>query len=811
MRLSSALCVAAAVAARGVAAFWLEDIAHQGVAPYHSDPNYQVFRNVKDFGAKGDGVTDDTKAINLAISSGGRCAPHQCKQSTTSPATVYFPSGTYLVSSSIIDYYYTQLIGDAINLPVIKASPNFATNTSLAVIDANPYGEKGLAWIPVNVFFRQIQNFVIDTTDVPASASAIGLHWPSSQATTLSNVEFRLATGSGTKHVGMLTEEGSGGLLSDLTFRGGDVGAKLGNQQFTARNLRFYGSKTAISQLWDWGWTYKSLVVEDCEVGIDMVDSNTASITVLDSEFTRVRDAIKTVRKGSQTDPKASGSLVLENVRFDKVGAVLRGVNGVILPGNPSGETLVQGYADGHLYNPNGPTVYQGSDRTYFPRPKALLAGNKYYEKSKPSYANVPASKFVSIRDFGATGDGIQDATSALNALFAHVAGTDLIAFIDAGFYVVTDTVTIPPGARVIGEALASVILGTGSAFSSMSSPRAVVRVGKPGDQGHVEWSDMIVSTRGPAAGAVLIEYNLLSKGEPSGMWDVHIRVGGVAGTEQQLKQCPTAAGGRKEPIRKECIASYMSMHVTRSAGGLYTENCWLWVADHDLEDPVYTQITIFAGRGLLIESETGRIFISASGSEHHVLYQYQLLNTRDIYMGQIQTETPYYQPNPPASVPFPPAPAIRDPDFAEQCAGVGGDVPCEMAWGLRVLGSRDVVIFGAGLYSFFNDYSTDCCQPKSGTECQQRIFEIADAGAPGGGGPGGHGSGRGHRRRGHDNGGSHGGGGGGGGRVSGLETYNLNTIGTVRMITRYGEDVALARDNTAGFVDTVAVYHHGA
>jgi len=34
--------------------YWLEDIAHQGLAPFNfNDTSYQVFRNVKDFGAKG--------------------------------------------------------------------------------------------------------------------------------------------------------------------------------------------------------------------------------------------------------------------------------------------------------------------------------------------------------------------------------------------------------------------------------------------------------------------------------------------------------------------------------------------------------------------------------------------------------------------------------------------------------------------------------------------------------------------------------------------------------------------------------------
>lgn len=44
-----------ALATLGVTAYWLEDINHLGRSPYYPDNKYQVFRNVKDYGAVGDG------------------------------------------------------------------------------------------------------------------------------------------------------------------------------------------------------------------------------------------------------------------------------------------------------------------------------------------------------------------------------------------------------------------------------------------------------------------------------------------------------------------------------------------------------------------------------------------------------------------------------------------------------------------------------------------------------------------------------------------------------------------------------------
>lgn len=98
------------LAKRQTSSYWMANMVQNGISPF-APAGYQVWRNVRDYGAVGDGSTDDTAAINAAITDGNRCGL-ECGSSSTLYAVVYFPPGTYLVSSSIVQYYFTQFIGD---------------------------------------------------------------------------------------------------------------------------------------------------------------------------------------------------------------------------------------------------------------------------------------------------------------------------------------------------------------------------------------------------------------------------------------------------------------------------------------------------------------------------------------------------------------------------------------------------------------------------------------------------------------------------------------------------------------------------
>ena len=702
-------------------------------------------------------MTDDTEAINEAIRVGDRCDA-DCDSSTTTPAIVYFPPGTYLVSTPIIQYYYTQLHGDALDPPTLLATPDFV---GIAVVDANPYLPGGINWYTnQNNFFRQVRNFVIDVRQQPLTTGT-GLHWQIAQATSLQNIRFEMRVDRSEENAqqGIFMENGSGGFMTDLVFNGGNYGAFFGNQQFTVRNLTFNDCNTAIYMIWNWVWSFKSISINNCKVGIDISQGGptaqtVGSVVLSDSTISNTDQGISTSFSNS-SEPETGGTLIIDNVDFpDTPIAVWSAVsNSSVL----EGLGIVDGWAQGKVYELSDSERQQGR-LNLTPKPSALLGSDgTILERSKPQYEEYPASAFVSVKTFGAVGDGVTDDTEAIQNAMDSVS-YDQILYFDHGAYVITSTVLVPANIKMVGE-IWPVIMASGDFFGDQNDLKPVWQVGQSGDVGAVEMSEFVFATKGPAPGAILIQWNLDSELGANGMWDVHMRVGGTAGSELQSDTCRKTPEVDTEPDLN-CLGAGMLLHITKT-GSVYIENGWFWVADHELDFIDYAQINIYNGRGVLIESD-GPVWMYGTASEHNVLYNYQFLEAENIFLSVIQTETPYYQANPDATVPYEPQAAIEDPDYDALCTTEA----CKKALGFRVIDSTGIFLYGGGMYSFFDNYEQEQCLEEN--NCQLNMVSIEGD--------------------------------------SQVTLYAATAVGVVNMITQ-GNVTVLYEDNLNDFTATVAMY----
>jgi hypothetical protein len=421
------------------------------------------------------------------------------------------------VSTSIELPFGTQVIGDALSWPTILAAPNFI---GLGVLSTNNYtgggtGTDGLdqEWF-VNTanFYRQIRNLRIDIRQTQSQQRVACLHYQVAQATSIQNVE--LIASSGTTQIGIFAENGSGGVISDVVFTGGQFGLYGGNQQFTAQRLTFNGCNTGVQIIWDWGWVWKSITMTNVGVGFRLLreagstSGNIGSASFIDSKFDTVTTAVL-IAPPSPTPGSGSTGVIIENCEFVGVSSIVADTGGSTLLSLRRGK--VAHWALGPVYSAGGTREFsQGKRIGGFRRQPTLLdAKGAYFERAKPQYEDRGAGDFLHVKDFGARGDGVTDDTTAFqNALYA---AQGRILFIDAGSYILTGTVTVPIGSRIIGETW-SQLVASGSYFGDANNPKVMIRVGNDGDVGDVEMQDLLFTNRGPTAGLVLVEWNILAR-----------------------------------------------------------------------------------------------------------------------------------------------------------------------------------------------------------------------------------------------------------------------------------------------------------
>ena len=73
--------------------------------------------NVKDYGARGDGSTDDATAVKRAI-----------EEAKNRPgSTLFFPAGTYMISTLLDAHSNTRWVGEGRDKTILKCTPNFSS------------------------------------------------------------------------------------------------------------------------------------------------------------------------------------------------------------------------------------------------------------------------------------------------------------------------------------------------------------------------------------------------------------------------------------------------------------------------------------------------------------------------------------------------------------------------------------------------------------------------------------------------------------------------------------------------------------
>ncbi|KAL8392079.1 hypothetical protein RB595_002325 [Gaeumannomyces hyphopodioides] len=682
--------------------WWRAQIGHNGTAPTSTDPTFQYYRTVVQYGADNTGAGDASDAFNFAINAWSR----EGNTVTTRPAYIYIPPGRYRIKKPIQMYVYTFLVGDPLNPPTLIADPELGERPVI-----NGYDRWQGEGSPTKNFYMTLRNFKVDTTEIAADKAAVAIEWSVSQGTSFSNVHVVMPNFS--KHTGMTMKEGGSGIIvSDSVFEGGAVGIRLNSQQYQFKGLRFDRCTVGISVQHVFVAVVQDVSFSNCQYGIDMGEAGkTGALSLVDSSVTSCQAAVKAHVSGN-----GQGSLVLDNLRVgDGVVAVVAAGDGRTLRGAsvPEGETWVMGNANPQNYQPG----------TSYPirRPSALVSGGKYFTMAIPQYEKYGLDQFVSIKgdpEFNVVGDNVHDDGPAINAILRKHAGCKIV-FFPQGIYLTKETIYVPPGSRIVGEVF-STISGSGSRFADAANPQPVVMVGRPGERGVAQLSDLLISAADVLPGAILAQVNMAGdRPGDVGMWNVVYRAGGSVDTQISFK-C-----GGADPAG--CKAAFALLHVGKTASA-YFEGVWGWVADHGL-DPNLPAQNIAVGRGVLVESSgaQGGTWLVGTSFEHCVLYQYSYVGASNVYASLEQTEAPYWQgQGTPRRAPGPWTADSRygDPTFANCAAqNAANNDQCYRAWGHHMVDSSQMVVHGSALWSFFNKMNDNAWQDpqceRTGGICQ--------------------------------------------------------------------------------------------
>lgn len=566
------------------------------------------------FGARADGIADDTDAIQKAIDT---------VQQKVNQGVVFIPQGRYRLTHTINVWPSIRLIGYGAQRPVFilaANSPGYAdpANENYLVFfsGSRPGGRGGNQSAPSaaqpstrpsdaspGTFYSAMSNIDIEIGD--GNPGAVAVRGTYAQHCFLAHMDFH--TGSGIAGV-----HDTGNVMEDVRFYGGQYGiwtrTPSPGWQFTAVDARFEGQREAAIREARAGLTLVRPQFFHVPTAVSIDDGAHDELWVKDALMEDVTGPAVIV----SLEQNARTEINLENVvcRRVPVFALLRESGRKFAA--PGELYQVKTYSHGLHYADIGAT---GVTRDIFDA--ASLAAMPPPVKSDLAPL-PPGDTWVNVRSLGAKGDGVTDDTAVLRkAIAQHRA-----LYLPCGYYVISDTLTLQPDTVLIGlHPLATQLdlLDRTPAFQGVGSPKPMLEAPKGG-------ANIVIGiglyTNGINPRALAAKW---MAGTNSMMNDVRFLGGHGTNKLDGTREQPYNNTHTADPdLNRRWDSQPPSLWVTNGGGGTFFD---LWTA------------STFSQAGMLVSDTATEGRLYQMSSEHHVRHEVQLRNVSHWRFYALQTE----------------------------------------------------------------------------------------------------------------------------------------------------------------------------
>jgi len=571
-----------------------------------------VYLTKDNFPVRGDGVADDTAAIQQAI------------DKANGIGVVLIPEGRYRISKTIFIGPGVRVFGYGAARPTLLLAantPGYQNREAFMIFFGG--GRRGGANAPA----LEPRRHALGGLDVsyPGDSS------PGTFYSAMSNIDIEIGEGN-PQAVAIRGRYAQHCYLAHMEFRLGSAMAGIHDIGNAAEDLRFIGGQYGIMTRKPspgWQFTLVDSVFEGQKVAA--IQSHEAGLTLIHPTFRKAPTAIaidsgyieELWLKNGRMEDITGPAIVIGREHSLKTEINMEGVVCSNVPvfaqlresgkkyAGPSAIYEVKTFSHGLHYADLGA---DGAIRTAFE-----AAPMKEMPPDRAALPTLPPrDTWVNVRDLGLKGDGKTDDTAALRAaIAAHRA-----LYFPIGQYLLSGSVTLRPDTVLVGlhpSSTALILADSTPAFQGLGNPVPVIEAPKGGIN---IMAGLGIYTNGINPRAVALKW---MAGADSMVDDVRFLGGHGTNTIDGVRENPYNNTHTADPnLNRRWDGQYPSLWVTDGGGGTFFD--------------IWTPST-FAQAGMLVSDTATEGRVYQMSSEHHVRSEVVVRNASNWRIYSLQTE----------------------------------------------------------------------------------------------------------------------------------------------------------------------------